>query len=228
MRQLALPFAEMQGFAAEDFCGAPSNALARDWLDRPESWSNGRLVLWGEAGCGKTHLLHIWSAEHNAALLDGGTLHGLIRPTGPVAVDDADIVADPRTLLHLLNSAAEAGFPVLMTARTPPWRQSYKLADLGSRLRASEVVEIRAPEDELLALLLTRLTAERQLMLGIAVANYLLTHLPRTAAAMREAVARLDRVAFDRGARLTRALAAELLQDLCNDDGHLCNSDGAT
>jgi len=64
--------------------------------------------------------------------------------------------------------------------------------------------------------------------LGIAVRNYLLTHLPRTAAAMREAVARLDRVAFDRGARLTRALAAELLQDLCNDDGHLCNSDGAT
>ena len=115
---------------------------------------------------------------------------------------------DPRTLLHLLNSAAEEGFPVLMTARTPPSRQSYKLADLGSRLRASEVVEIRAPEDELLALLLTRLTAERQLSLGIAVRNYLLTHLPRTAAAMREAVARLDRVAFDRGARLTRALAA--------------------
>ena len=158
MRQLALPFTEVQGFAVEDFCGAPSNALARDWLERPESWSNGRLVLWGEAGCGKTHLLHIWAAAQRATILDGGTLHGLIRPTGPVAVDDADIAPDPRTLLHLLNSATEAGFPVLMTARTPPWRQSYKLADLGSRLRASEVVEIRAPEDELLALLLTRLT----------------------------------------------------------------------
>jgi chromosomal replication initiation ATPase DnaA len=228
MRQLALPFAEMQGFAVEDFCGAPSNALARDWLERPENWSNGRLVLWGEAGCGKTHLLHIWAAAHQATLLDGGTLHGLIRPTGPIAVDDADIVPDPRALLHLLNSAAEAHVPVLMTARTPPSRQSYKLADLGSRLRASEVVEIRAPEDELLALLLTRLTAERQLTLGIAVRNYLLTHLPRTAAVMREAVARLDRVAFDHGARLTRALAAELLADLCNSDGHLCNGDRPT
>ncbi len=219
MRQLALPFAAEQGFAAEDFCSAPSNALAREWLAQPEGWSNGRLVLWGEEGCGKTHLLHIWAAANQATLLDGGTLQGLIRPTAPVAVDDADIVPDPRTLLHLLNAATEAGVPVLMTARTPPARQSYKLADLGSRLRASEAVEIRAPEDELLALLLTRLTAERQLTLRIAVRNYLLTHLPRTAAALREAVARLDRIAFDRGARLTRALAAELLEDLCKAEG---------
>ena len=44
-------------------------------------------------------------------------------------MDDADI-AEPRPLLHLLNAAAEAGLPVLMTARLPPARQPIKLADL--------------------------------------------------------------------------------------------------
>jgi chromosomal replication initiation ATPase DnaA len=214
MRQLALPFAEPANFSAEDFCAAPSNAKARDFLARPDAWSNGRLMLWGEAGCGKTHLLHIWADTHGAMLLNGPELHGLIRPEGPVAVDDADIIEEPRALLHLLNAAAEAGTPVLMTARLPPARQSVKLADLASRLRAAETVEIRAPEDELLDLLLSRLSADRQLPLSISVRNLLLTHLPRTAAALREAVARLNRAALTPGARINRQTAMLLLEDM--------------
>jgi chromosomal replication initiation ATPase DnaA len=214
MKQLALPFAEARNYASEDFCSAPSNALARDWLARPEAWTNGRLILWGEAGCGKTHLLHIWADSVGAEVMNGATLHGLVRPTGPVAIDDADIVVEPRALLHLLNAASEAATPVLMTSRLPPSRQSIKLADLASRLRAAETVEIRAPEDELLALLLTRLAADRQLSLSIPVRNFLLTYLPRTAAYLREAMARLDRATLDRGIRITRQLASEILEEL--------------
>jgi chromosomal replication initiation ATPase DnaA len=214
MKQLALPFADETYYAAEDFCAAPSNALARDWLARSDSWSNGRLVLWGEPGCGKTHLLHVWTKAQHATLLGGPELRGLLRPRGPVAVDDADILPEPTALLHLLNAAAESGYPVLMASRLPPARQSIKLADLASRLRASESAEIRAPEDELLAQLLARLAAERQLMLGLPVRNFLLTYLPRTAAALREAVARLDRITLDRGTKITRQLAAEIMQDM--------------
>jgi chromosomal replication initiation ATPase DnaA len=218
MKQLALPFAEARNYAAEDFCTAPSNAAARDWLARPEAWTNGRLILWGEAGCGKTHLLHIWAASVGAEVMNGATLHGVIRPTAEfLAIDDADIVVEPRALLHLLNAASENATPVLMTARLPPARQSIKLADLASRLRAAETVEIRAPEDELLALLLTRLAADRQLSLSIPVRNFLLTYLPRTAAYLREAVARLDRATLDRGIRITRQLADEILTDLIHE-----------
>jgi len=211
MKQLALPFAQPEAYAAEDFCAAPSNAMAREWLARPDSWSNGRLVLWGEAGCGKTHLLHIWAASHGALLINGARLLETIRPTTPVAIDDADIVPEPRALLHLLNEATQ---PVLMAARLPPARQPIKLADLASRLRAAEAVEIRGPEDELLAMLLTRLAAERQLGLSNSVRNYLLTHLPRTAAMLREAVARLDHATLGRGVKITRQLAADVLTDL--------------
>jgi len=213
MKQLSLPFAQAETYAAEDFCTAPSNALARDWLARTDAWNDGRLVLWGEAGCGKTHLLHIWAAANGATMLAGPTLDGLHRPGGPVAVDDADILPEPRALLHLLNAAREAGQPVLMTARLPPARQSYKLADLASRLRAAQTAEIGPPEDELLALLLSRLAAERQLTLSIAVRNFLLINLPRTAAALREVVARLDRATMDRGVKVTRQLAADIMRE---------------
>jgi chromosomal replication initiation ATPase DnaA len=214
MKQLALPFAEEHDYAAENFCPAPSNAQAREWLARPESWVSGRLVLYGESGCGKTHLLHMWAKAHDAEVVEGATLTGLLRPNGPLAVDDADTVPEPRALLHLLNAAAEAGYPVALAAQLPPARMGYKLADLSSRLRASQAVEIGAPEDELLDMLLTRLAAARQVHLSIPVRNFLLLRLPRTAAAYREAIARLDRASLGEGARLTRALAADALAGL--------------
>ncbi len=215
MRQLVLPFQELIGvYTEEDFCPAPSNAAAREWLARPEAWSNGRLVLWGEAGCGKTHLLHIWAQARGGPVMEGGRLRGLMRPQAPLAVDDAELVPEPADLLHLLNAAAEEGFPVLLASRQPPARMGYKLADLTSRLRGSASVEIRAPEDELLEALLTRLAAVRQLSLPIQVRNTLLLHLPRAAVFYREAVARLDRMAMDQGARITRAMAVSMLAQL--------------
>lgn len=215
MRQLTLPFLESsQLYCAEDFCPAPSNAAAREWLARPQAWSNGRLVLWGEAGCGKTHLLHVWAQAHDAKVIEGSALRGLIRPQGPIAIDDADLVLEPASLFHLLNAATEEDVPVLLAARQPPMRMSYKLADLSSRLRASASVEIRAPEDDLLDALLTRLAAARQLNLPPIVHNMLLLHLPREPAFYREAIARLDRLAMDRGMRITRSMATEVLAEI--------------
>ncbi len=214
-RQLPLPFGAQPGYAAADFIPAPSNEAARGWLDRPQDWTNRRLILWGESGCGKTHLLRIWAATHGVTLIDGAQLRGLPpEPAADLAIDDADLAADETALLHAINAAAEAGKTVLMTARRPPARQEINLPDLASRLRASLAVEILPPEDELLAALLAHLAAERQVHLNFQVQNYLLTHLPRTPAALREAVARLDHAALDRQSKITRAMAAELLSDL--------------
>lgn len=215
MRQLALPFIESaQLYRIEDFCPAPSNAAAREWLASPTTWSNGRLILWGDAGCGKTHLLHVWAQTYNAHVIEGTALRGLVRPHAPLAIDDADLVPEPVALLHLLNAASEEGVPVLMASRLAPLRLSYRLADLTSRLRASASVEIRSPEDDLLDALLTRLAATRQLNLPPAVHNTLRLHLPRTPAFYREAIARLDRLAMDRGMKITRAMATEILTEM--------------
>jgi chromosomal replication initiation ATPase DnaA len=218
-RQLPLPFSETHSYHAEDFLGSACNELARNWLDRPASWSNGRMVLWGEPGCGKSLMLNLWAQKIGARVLQGGSLRGLpAAPVTAIAVDDADTAPEETALLHLLNAAAEAGHPVLLTARLPPARQRHNLADLASRLRASLAVEITPPDDELLHALLFRLAAARQLRLSPAMAGFLLQRLPRTPAVLREAVARLDRAALAAGGKVTRGLAGQALGDLLTPD----------
>ena len=230
LRQLALPFRHSPPYAAEDVLAAPFNAQALAWLGRTASWPGGRLAVWGGAGCGKTHLLHVWARHTGAVLLKGPLLRDLREPPpasapgspprsppwagGPVAVDDADEAAEEGALLHLLNDAAERGRPVLLTGREPPARWPARLPDLGSRLRATVAVEICPPDDAALRALLSRLLSDRQLRVPEAVQEWLLAHLPRTPAAMREAACRLDRAALAAGGGVTRALAARVAAEM--------------
>ncbi len=212
--QLTLPFPLTQRFTAADFLEAPCNTAALTWLGRTQDWPNGRLAIWGEAGNGKTHLLHLWAERSGAILWHGPSLHGLPElPLVGIALDDADATEDEAALLHLLNAANEAGLLLLLAGRTPPSRWETQLPDLASRLRAIATVEIGAPDDELLRALLNRLARQRQLVVSETVQEWLLRRLPRTPAALREAMARLDEAALASGSAITRALAASVLAE---------------
>lgn len=212
-RQLPLPFVPPPGPRAQPFFAAPSNEAALAWLARPESWPDGRLLLWGPRGIGKTHLLRQWSERHCAHPLAGAALRWPVAGNAPLALDDADTAPEP-ALLHLLNAARESGRRVLLAARGPAQAWATRLPDLASRLRATTAVAIAPAEDALLRAVLRRVCADRQLPAPEPVQEWLLLHLPRTPAAMEEAAARLDRAALAAGGRITRALAARIVDDM--------------
>jgi chromosomal replication initiation ATPase DnaA len=81
-------------------------------------------------------------------------------------------------------------------------------------------VEIRPAEDGLLRALLQALLTDRQLPVSEPVQEFLLRRLPRTPAALRDAVADLDRLALAYGGRITRALAANVIDGIDSSDRH--------
>ena len=178
-----------------------------------QEWPGGRLAIFGGPGSGKTHLLHRFAARRGARLLAGATIHQTLDapPQQPLAIDDADTAPDEAALLHLLNTAAEAGQPVLLAARTPPSRWPFTLPDLVSRLRAITITGLNDPDDSLLRALLARLLADQQLVVPEPIQEYLLTHLPRTGSAMREVTRRLDEASLAAGGKITRPIVATIL-----------------
>jgi chromosomal replication initiation ATPase DnaA len=209
-RQLALALPAPVSYDRADVLEDASNAEALAWLDRPGEWPAGRLALFGPAGVGKTHLLRATAAARGWRCLEGPALRGLPEP-GPAVLDDADCAAEERALLHLVNLCAERREPLLLAGRAPPARWPVALPDLASRLRATHAVGIGPPGDPLLRALLAKHFADRQLRVAPEVQDWLLLRLPREAAALAEAAARLDRAALARGAPVTRALAREAL-----------------
>lgn len=209
--QLPLPFKHQPRFEAGDFIPARSNRDALAWLDI--DWPEHRLALFGAAGTGKSHLLHIWAQRTGAVLLGGPAVTNLadLPASGAVALDDADTITDETLLFHLLNTARDRGLRLLLSARTAPARWPVRLPDLSSRLRAITAAEIQAPAEGLLAALLKRLAVDRQLVMTQAAQDWLLLHLPRSPAVLREAVAQLDRRSLVSGGAITRALAAEVV-----------------
>ena len=206
--QMLLPFPRAHNFDSRDFLPAASNQEALAWLDA--DWPDRRLALWGPTGCGKSHLLHLWAERAGATILAGRNLQDLegVPESGALALDDADTVTAEPLLLHLLNTARDRGLCILLSGHTPPSRWPVRLPDLSSRLRAITVTEVRPPSEDLLAMLLTRLLSDRQLSVAQSVQDWLLTRLPRSPAALRQAVALLDQVSLISGKPITRVLAA--------------------
>lgn len=213
--QLALDLGHRPALGREDFLVAPSNAEAVAWIDRWPAWAGPCLVLYGPEGSGKTHLAHVWRARGDAGLIAAEALaravHGaLAARTRNWVVEDAE-QAQETALFHLFNTVAESGGSLLLTARRPPAHWSGRLPDLRSRLNAAPTAELAPPDDALMAALLVKQFADRQIGVNEDVVAYLVTRMERSFAAAGRMVAAIDQAALAQKRPVTVPLVRELL-----------------
>lgn len=216
--QLVLDLGHRPAYGREDFLVAPSNAAAVAWLDRWPAWPAPALAIYGPGGCGKSHLAQVWRARTDAleiarASLASGGLGERLGAARAAFVEDADRGVDEEALLHLHNMLAERGGHLLMTAREGPARWALRLADLRSRLIAAPAVAVAVPDEALIAALLVKLFADRQLQINADLVAYLVARMERSFEAARLLVGALDRAALAAHRRITVPLARAVLAE---------------
>lgn len=221
--QLILDLPVTTGFARDDFFVSDSNAQAVAMLERWPEWPLNKLLLSGPEGAGKSHLSHVWAAAAQAQVARARGLAGVditaMAQTG-AAIEDVPEASpeDQVALFHLHNLCAARGAPLLLTGRGPAagWRLS--LPDLVSRISAALEMRIGPPDDNLLHALLIKLFADRQLTVAPRVLRQLLLRMDRSFASAEYLVAKLDRLALQRGGAITPRLASEVLESMKDDD----------
>jgi chromosomal replication initiation ATPase DnaA len=209
-RQLPLDLPVRPAMGAADFVVSASNRDAVAWLDRWPDWPGSVLAIYGPAGCGKTHLAHVWQARSDARFLEAALGERL--PEASNLILDGMRLPEEE-LFHLINHTRAQGGSLLLLDRAAPARWPVTLRDLASRLAGVAAVAVEPPDDALLASLLAKHFSDRQIKVRAEVIDYLAPRIERSFAAAAAAVDALDRIALARGVAVTTKLAREVIDD---------------
>ncbi|MGF9692702.1 DnaA regulatory inactivator HdaA [Rhizobium sp. 0TCS1.26] len=213
--QLPLALTHDAATGREDLLVAAPVSAALAMIDAWPDWKAPVVILTGPAGCGKSHLASIWRDKAGAIDIHPtrGAEAATVAATSPVVFEDADRRGfDDSELFHVINSVRENGRSLLITARLWPMSWPVVLPDLRSRLKAATVVEIGEPDEDLLGQVIVKLFADRQLHIDDRIVAYIVQRMERSMEAAQGVVDRLDRLALARGTRISRGLAAEVLE----------------
>lgn len=212
MSQLALDLLQPLQPSLDNFV-AGRNAEALDALRRlTRAALPDRIVyLWGEAGCGRSHLLTALARERGAF---AWTPSEPPERAGLSVADDVDrLDTDAQVaLFNRLNAVrAQSDAACVMAGSAAPSKLALR-EDLRTRLAWGLVYQLHPLTDDEKAAALRAHAAATGLMVPDEVLGYLLSRLPRDMRTLVAALDALDAYALARKRPLTVALLREWLQ----------------
>ena len=218
--QLPFDLGTRSAHEREDFWVSRSNREPIAWLDKWPDWPAPALIIFGPPASGKTHLLQVWKKEAGAIEillrdLHVKTLAQRLGPAKEVMIDDIlpalDKPEQEEALFHLYNLLQERRGHLLLTAEKPVRDWPFVLPDLKSRLMAAPAVEVGSPDDDLMAVILTKLFSDRQIFVSQEVVQFILPRVERSFLALRQLVDKIDRRALSEKRPVTIPLVKEIL-----------------
>ena len=227
--QLPLRLALSTGRRFENFEAAPGNAELVEAVRRVAIGKTpARVLVVGDAGTGKTHLLEAACAVASAGGDEVGfapmrhwrsqradAVRGLGR-AGLVCIDDVDAVVGNRAweeaLFVLFEESAARHARLLLSAVATPSHAGFALADLRSRLGAATLYRLRELDDESRVRALRRHASGRGIEIPDDVAGYVLTRHRRDMPSLVALLDRLDHHSMAHQRRLTLPFVRDLIE----------------
>jgi len=224
MRQLALEVRLRANAVFASF----SPGLNAEILSALRGANRDPLWLWGNRGCGKTHLLQAVCAAAGATgataayfpldrsvALPPQALLGF-ESCRVLCIDDVDAVAGDleweQALFRLFNEASELHSRMIFAARSAPRQVEWRLDDWRSRAAACIVYQVRDLDETGRMEALRLRAAQRGLQLPPETLEYLLKRMPRDLPSLFEILDELDEASLVAQRRLTVPFIRDALE----------------
>lgn len=219
MKQLVLDLALPEPAPFTDFVAGDNAELLfqlGEWCSRA---THARFVyLWGEPGCGKSHLLRAATLRAGAPLYDATTgLPDEIDGPQMLAVDNVHALdrAGQETLFAHYNTLRDGGGSLLASGLMPPMLLPL-LPDLASRLSWGLTYQLKPLSDPDKAAALATRARLLGFELGTEQTDYLLRHAPRDLMSLYQILDIANDWALSRRKAVTLGLLREILQGMAS------------
>lgn len=174
------------------------------------------VMIWGEAGSGKSHLLHALKEQTPALYLTAHNAASDIRFSDEYhlyLLDDSDALTPEAQIaaFGLFNQIRENGGALIATATHPPSQLQLR-EDLRTRLGWGLIYQLHGLSDEEKIAALSLSAEARGLHLSTGVIPYLLTHFRRDMQSLTAMLQALDRYSLETKRAITVPLLRELLE----------------
>jgi len=227
MRQLALGLAPSPAPAFDNYFPG-RNVEAMSALHSLASGQSGEqfVYLWGERGCGRSHLLQAAVAAASSRgiiaryIAAGEALPAEDSGVRMLAVDDVEKFDAQAQLefFRLYNALRERQGAVLAAGNVAPARLQLR-PDLLTRLGWGLVFQVHVLSDDDKRVALKRHAAARAFDLRDEIVEYLLRHLKRDLPSLMAVLDALDRYSLETKRPITLPLLRQLLQSESGESG---------
>lgn len=168
------------------------------------------VLIIGETGSGKTHILHAFKDALTAQLWQAKDVPEPPKWDAPVLmIDDADY-CDQTVLFHLYNQAKASQQALILTTSVPLKDWHFTVPDLQSRLMSMRAVILPELEPSYQLALLEKLLNDRAINASKDFIDYLLRRCDRSIEKMQALVD--DLIIFANGRPFNRSLARDYLE----------------
>ncbi|MDF1756792.1 MAG: DnaA regulatory inactivator Hda [Legionellaceae bacterium] len=211
------------------FCWNGNENLQKQLLTTLSGTSHKLFYLWGENGCGKSHLLQACcqytSSQNQSAIyfplkllkeyghqiLDGIDSHDLI------CLDDLDSIAGDKqweeAIFHLYNRIRDQGEATLiMASQVSPSQTPVKLPDLKSRLIWGLVWQVQELNDNDKVCALQLLATKRGFAIPESVCHYLINRCARNMHDLHDLLNKLDEASLIAQRKITIPFVKSILK----------------
>ncbi len=191
--QLNLNLGHRFTLSREDYYISSANSLAIRALDDWTARNETGFIIVGPKSSGKTHLASVWRNETGAEALKVDEVSSLnfasLAKEKFLVIENLNILSSfsknekkkvEEKILHLYNFFAASGSKILITATTPPRNWNIQIADLLSRLMALQITELSLPDDNLLAAIMAKQFADRQILVSTEVIGHATVRMERS------------------------------------------------
>ena len=203
MSQLFFDFYDsknIDNFKSEDFLKLPENIDAYNFLDNFFKQNNylfdaeKSCILRGESGCGKTHLLNIFSQKYQINFISEEQIKSenplrIFYENGFFVIDNFCQIADEEKLLQYLNCSTESkAFLILVFDKN----KIFELKDLESRIKNITSCQIYQASLDSLKQIFINILAKKQIDLSNQIINFIFTNISPNYSSLNQIIKKID------------------------------------